>query len=42
MAEVRRLFRTETMFARPYLAQAIPKVPPKLKNLPLDNLCQPT
>ena len=40
IAEVRRLFWTETVFQQPYFAKAIQKVPPKLKNMLLDNLCQ--
>lgn len=40
IAEVRRLFWTETVFQQPYFAEAIQKVPPKLKNILLDNLCQ--
>lgn len=40
LAEVRRLFWTETIFQQPYFAKAVQKVPPKLKNMLLDNLCQ--
>lgn len=42
IAEVRRLFWSETIFQQPYMAKAIQKVPPKFKNLLLDCLCQAT
>jgi hypothetical protein len=40
ISQVRRLFWTETVFAQPYIAKAIQKVPPKLREYLLDNLCQ--